>query len=147
MNISCEKDLQTNLSEWQLRLKLLWRQKSRELWLQAGDRNSKFFHASTLANHRRIFIATIKNDEGAWLDNKEPIGMYLVENFLKPFRDEGVVNCPILDESFHLLVSLVENNSILVMHLEAKIYKVVKSMNPTKAVGPNEMLALFFQRY
>lgn len=64
LNISLVTEIQKELSEWQWRLELLWIQKSKELWLRAGDRNSKFFHASTLFNRRRTFIAALKNDGG-----------------------------------------------------------------------------------
>lgn len=37
-----------------------WRQKSREIWFEKGDRNSKVFHKMTNTHRRRNFLAKIK---------------------------------------------------------------------------------------
>ena len=35
---------------------IFWRQKSRELWLKKGDKNTRFFHKMANAHRRRIFF-------------------------------------------------------------------------------------------
>lgn len=62
--IKKENELQRDLNEWLERSENIWSQKSRELWLTAGDQNSKFFHASTIVNMRRIFIAAMIEEKG-----------------------------------------------------------------------------------
>ena len=39
-----------------------WRQKSRALWLQAGDRNTKFFHRTANMHRRFNSLSTIEVD-------------------------------------------------------------------------------------
>ncbi|XP_059444796.1 uncharacterized protein LOC132176566 [Corylus avellana] len=52
-NVARESSLQEALQEQLLREEVLWKQKSRELWLSCTDLNTKFFHASTTCRRRR----------------------------------------------------------------------------------------------
>ena len=52
--------------KWAFMEETSWRQKSREVWLKEGDRNTKFFHKMANAHRRRNFLAKIKIN-GAWL--------------------------------------------------------------------------------
>lgn len=56
-----DSSLQSELSKWLLRSEVLWRQKSRELWLKLGDKNTKFFHISTIIRRKRNSIDAIKD--------------------------------------------------------------------------------------
>lgn len=79
---------------------ILWRQKSRELWLTAGDRNSKFFHAAAVTNQRKIFIATLKNNNGNWLESGERIEDFFIDEFTKRFQREITEPYQILRDFF-----------------------------------------------
>jgi hypothetical protein len=63
-NLEQEAALSLELNDWLEREELKWRQKSRELWLKERDKNSKFFHLSTLLRRRRNCIAEIKMADG-----------------------------------------------------------------------------------
>lgn len=54
--------MQEEINEWLTRVELLWRQKSRETWLKEGDKNSIFFHLSTIIRRKRNSIDAIKDD-------------------------------------------------------------------------------------
>lgn len=63
-NDMTEQALQIELSEWLLRCEVHWRQKSKELWLKLGNKNSKFFHLSTIIRRGSNNIDAIKQDDG-----------------------------------------------------------------------------------
>jgi len=50
----------------------LWYQKSRERWIVLGDRNTTYFHTSTVIRRRRNRIEMLKNNEDQWVsDSRE----------------------------------------------------------------------------
>ena len=73
-NLEIEAALCLELEEWMEKEELKWKQKSRELWLREGDRNSKFFHLSTIIRRHSNRINEIKLDDGSWLHGREQIG-------------------------------------------------------------------------
>lgn len=89
-------DPQKELDEWLVRSKNIWRQISRELWLSVADWNSKFFHTSTIANKRCIFIAAMKDENYQWLDSRGSIGNFLRKQFTDLFKAEDPTQCPCL---------------------------------------------------
>ena len=66
-----EVALNLELDGWKTRNEIKWNKKSRELWIRAGDRNTKFFQLSTLKRRRRNNISEIKLDDGIWINNME----------------------------------------------------------------------------
>jgi len=43
---------------------LKWRQRAKETWLQLGDKNTKYFHASASQKHRRNVVESIIDQYG-----------------------------------------------------------------------------------
>lgn len=74
-----------------LQEELLWCQRARHRWLQFGDRNTKFFHASTMVRKKRNKIEVLKNEFDEIVSDKNEIkGM--VTNFFKALyskEDQG----------------------------------------------------------
>ena len=75
-------------NEWLEREELKWKQKSRDLWLREGDRNSKLFHASTLVHRRRNFIAEIQLNNGQWIHSREDIEQYFATQFQEVYQTD-----------------------------------------------------------
>lgn len=48
-----------------------WCQKFRVTWLKTGERNTKFFHQTTVARRRNSIITRLKIDHGEWIDNEQ----------------------------------------------------------------------------
>ncbi|XP_023926387.2 uncharacterized protein LOC112037802 [Quercus suber] len=83
-----EGKLQAELAEWLTRSEILWRQKSRELWLKHGDKNSKFFHLSTIIQRRRNNIDSIKTENGSWISETSHIQNHFLNGFKSLFFAE-----------------------------------------------------------
>ena len=67
---------------WALSEEISWRQKSKELWLKEGDRNTGFFHIMANAHRRRNCIRKISIN-GKRLDKEVEIKEGLVDAFKK----------------------------------------------------------------
>ena len=64
-----EKELQDGLNLVLFQEELLWFQKSREIWVQFGDRNTKYFHIQTLVRGKHNKIHGLFLDNGTWSTN------------------------------------------------------------------------------
>ena len=83
-----QKNLQNEWEELCGREEEYWRQKSRELWLQQGDKNTKYFHASAQKKRAAKTIFSIKDSvTGNVLTNSQHIkeeGVRFFKNLLAP---------------------------------------------------------------
>ena len=93
-NAQKEARLQGGLNEWLARYDTVWKQKSREIWLRDGDRNTKLFHLSTIIRRRHNAIDAIRNDAGGWILDKKEIGQHIREKFKVLFTEEEI-SCPL----------------------------------------------------
>lgn len=74
-----------------------WARKSRIEWLQAGDRNTKYFHAITRQKRRRNQIERLEKKEGGVCEGVKEIGQEIAKYFNTlfttsiPFGDEDIL--------------------------------------------------------
>ncbi|KAF7806607.1 putative ribonuclease H protein At1g65750 family [Senna tora] len=123
----------------------IWRQKSRHQWVVQGDRNTRFFHISTLVRRKRNKIEGLKNEEGEWIFEDETLQKMTTEYFGELYREVNsnfvpleLKGCfPVLDPNAYL--SFVRPIS------EEDIKSAVFAMGHLKAPGPDGMNPLFFQ--
>ncbi|XP_028773909.1 uncharacterized protein LOC114730961 [Neltuma alba] len=74
-----------------LQEEIQWYQRSRCKWLQWGDRNTRFFHASTILRRKKQRIEALKNENGEWVEDPE---------FMKQMACEFYRNLYTRDSSF-----------------------------------------------
>lgn len=70
--------------------KELWSVKSRYNWLIQGDRNTRFFHTSTLIRKRRNKIVYLKNNQGNWVHDENEIVALIRNGFINLFSTRAV---------------------------------------------------------
>ena len=78
-----------NFEKWALMEEISWRQKSKELWLKEGDRNTGFFHQMANAHRIRNHMSKIKVD-GSWVTQEEDIRRLLGTLLRICFQLKGV---------------------------------------------------------
>jgi len=70
--------------EWEnrcLQEEIFWRQKSRIQWIREGERNTKFFHKTTIAHRAHNKITKIKDSQGIELVSHSDMELVLVQHF------------------------------------------------------------------
>lgn len=115
----------------------MWKQKSRELWLFEGDKNTKFFHASTVIRRRRNFIAGIAREDDLWIKDRVGIGNYFVQNFVEMFSSSNPPLDAVFDNNLSSLVDWVvsceDNLALCTSPNELEIKETVWSIHPLKS--------------
>lgn len=120
-------------------------QRSRSLWLKDGDKNTRFFHISTL-KHRAANIVGHLVKNGRRIDNKDQISGVVVE-----FFDDLLKKDTLLDpEGQSMLVDIIpkvlsdnQNHNLVAIPSKDEIRSVVFSFDGSKALGPDNFLMFF----
>jgi hypothetical protein len=60
----------------------LWALKSRVGWVVEGDRNTKFFHTSTIVRRRANKIVRLRNSVGEWIIHNELICLHIQQGLV-----------------------------------------------------------------
>lgn len=91
---------------------LFWRQRSRILWLQGGDRNNTFFHVVTKGRKARNCITTIESAEGVPLYEEEEIGKVFESFYQNLFSSIGVAEYTTVEETILPVITGAMNDSL-----------------------------------
>lgn len=125
---------------------ILWFQKSREKWIALGNRNTKYFHTSTIIRRRRNKIEMLKDDGGRWISQPHELEESTINYYQRLYSLDDVD--PIVEtlpqEGFVVLSR--EDLMSLNRPFSAKdVEESVRSMGKYKAPGPDGYQPLFYQ--
>ena len=56
---------------------VMWKQRSRNCWLQLGDRNTSFFHEKASKRQQQNTISRLMDSNGIWQDKEETMATSL----------------------------------------------------------------------
>ncbi|PON84035.1 hypothetical protein TorRG33x02_201550 [Trema orientale] len=139
--------LRVRLYELHEREEVIWRQKSRALWLNEGDRNTRFFHLFTIIRQGRNRIIAIKNDDGALLSSPDEISKAFIDRLSSTFAAEAVYFPRGLEGLVSQSISSLEAEEMGTIPSVEEIKEVVFGMNPWKAPDPDGFPGLFYRHY
>lgn len=119
------------------------------MWVNEGDRNTRFFHQKASNSRRKNRIKRLKDDNEVWQETNEGIERTILMYFNKLFRsvgrDEDVVEDIISVVSPRVTVEM--NDRLGDEFSDEEIKEALFQMHPSKASGPNGISPFFYQKY
>lgn len=126
---------------------IFWGQRSRIKWLNWGDRNTSFFHASTIQRRESNRIHRIRRTDGSWIEGQSKISAEALEYYKQVFSAEGVSQ---IEECLSHVPSIVNQDlrdRLVEPVSEYEIKAAVFSLGKLKAPGPDGFNGLFYQNH
>ncbi|KAK4268485.1 hypothetical protein QN277_025138 [Acacia crassicarpa] len=121
-----------------------WWQRSRVNWLTVGDKNSRFFHQSTLKRRQRNRIVCIKDDNGNWLTEKHAISHNIASFFQHLFTSTGFAELNSILSFIDPKITAEMNASLMTPVSKEEIKKAAFSLGGSKAPGPDGFSGTFY---
>jgi hypothetical protein len=125
-----------------------WRLKSRCLWLESRDRNTSYFHHQFKARLSRNHISEITTNDGKICKGIDQIKVATVSHFRHLYNKENDDNeegSKDFLKNIPTLVTKEDNTTLLSPTNEEEIRKIIWSMAPNKAPGPDGFTIHFYR--
>lgn len=142
------KNLNTELTTAYKAEEEFWKQRSRQLWLNLGDKNTGFFHASTKSRKAMNKFSMLEGADGEPVYLEEEITSTIVNYFQNLFtatNEDHLFMSTTLSEAIQPCVSDEQNAYLIKLPLAAEIKEALFSINAGKAPGPDGFSSCFFQ--
>ncbi|KAL4355323.1 hypothetical protein GQ457_06G003800 [Hibiscus cannabinus] len=124
-----------------------WHQRARINWLQFGDKNTKFFHATTLQHRRMNSICRIKKENGEWIVEPKEMAIYFQHHFQEIYAKDMSINFHLLEDLIPSVITEDMNEFFSKVVSEEEIKNVVFSMGSSKAPGPDGFPGSFYHSF
>lgn len=124
-----------------------WSQKSNDRWLDEGDRNTKFFHASVKVTRKKKRLEKLQDVNGNYQKGEASKGEVSTSYFSELFKSSNPSSFQDIFSGFAPKVSDRMNESLIKEVTMDEVYEAVFAIKPFSAPGPDGMLGLFFQKY
>ena len=139
--------LRMELNEEYYNEEIFWKHKSRLDWLKVGDRNTRFFHATTKNQRAQNHIHSLIDEEGKEWFEENDLGRVVEVYFRSLFASEDVGIQLQVWEEIPPSVSQEQNEKMLEEVTMEEVKRAVFETNPQKCPGPDGMSAFFYQHF
>jgi hypothetical protein len=114
-----------------------------------GERNTFYFHISTLARRSSNRIHGLKDYVGNWIFYLNAIKSSLVEGYKSLYQTEQTTcswnTAPL--PSWGAILSTEDSTALARPLIDVEIFEALHSMKPFKAPSPDGLHAVFFQKF
>ena len=141
--LEVRKEAKGDFEKWALMEEVSWRQKSREVWLRRGDRNTDFFHKMANSHKRRNCLSKIKIN-GTWLIEEHEIKGGVVGAFKDLLTDLGDWH-PSMEGLDFNRIDVEEAARLEEVFSEEEVFFALLDLNGDKAPGPDGFPLSFWQ--
>ena len=125
---------------------IIWFQKSREKWIELGDRNTTYFHTSTIIRRRRNRIEMLKNGDEILVTDSQELETMAVEYYKTLYSMEDVESCvDTLDPVGFAVLTVGELADLNKPFSSMEVENSIRSMGKFKAPGPDGFQPVFYQ--
>lgn len=142
-----EEELLKEFEEILEQEEILWFQKSREKWIALGDRNTTYFHTSTIIRRRHNRIEMLRNNEENWVSDSQELEKLAVEYYQRLYSLQDV---PLAVESLPQggFVQLAREDLLALNKpfTATEVEVAVRSMGSYKTPGPDGFQPIFYQK-
>ena len=108
-----------NLDELLHREEMMWRQRSRALWLRKGDKNTKYFQRKATWRRKKNSISKLKDGDGNWVEDRAKLQEMTTNFFKNLYTKESGVDPKVIVDCLTNRVSS-DMNSALVKEFSEK---------------------------
>ncbi|KAG7586565.1 Ribonuclease H domain [Arabidopsis thaliana x Arabidopsis arenosa] len=122
-----------------------WRTKSRVLWMQAGDKNTRYFHAKTKQRRSHNRITALEDEAGNIKQTDKEIQNIIHSYFTNLYSSSGSDQLDMVLQHIQPRVTAQMNQQLTAPVTEEEIFKALAQMNVDKAPGPDGFNAGFFK--
>lgn len=91
---------------------IFWRQRSKQLWLQAGDKNTRYFHGACNTRRRSNMIHRLKNEAGEWVDWQNGLQNLITQFYTELFTAANTNHVEVI-EAVSQSITQVDNMDLL----------------------------------
>ncbi|KAL6228116.1 hypothetical protein ACLB2K_002070 [Fragaria x ananassa] len=127
----------------------IWIQRSKALWLKAGDRNTAYFHRRASNRKQHNSLKGLCNVAGERVTDRKDIESVVTSYYSSLFSTDGVnpMALNLILDSVQARVTLAQNHELLAPYMDCEVKAALFQMHPSKAPGPDGMSPFFFQKY
>lgn len=125
----------------------MWHQRSRNMWITDGDRNTNFFHQKAFNCKQQNVIHGLSDLGGDWQDDDQVVEGIILDYFTSSFSSNDTTDMAVLLNVVQLVVTEAINDYLTCEFSLDEVHRALKQMLPKKSPGLDGMSPLFYQHF